>query len=60
MKKALLVICLVALVTCLTGIPYLIEGIRARGASGVNYGRVIFPLIISGISWVLYRTRKKS
>jgi hypothetical protein len=49
MKKACIVISVVALITCLTGIPYLVAGISARGLNGVNYGRVLFPLLISGI-----------
>ena len=58
MKKVYLVIAVVALITCLTGIPYLIEGIATRGWGGVNYGRVIFPLLISGISFVSFKRRK--
>ena len=58
MKKAYLVIAVVALITCVTGIPYLIEGIAARGWDGVNYGRIIFPLLISGISFGLFRRKK--
>ena len=58
MKKVCLMIAIIALITCLTGIPYLVEGIAARGAAGVNYGRIIFPLLISGISfWVSIRKK---
>ena len=31
MKKVYLVLAIIALITCLTGIPYLVEGIAARG-----------------------------
>ena len=58
MKKACLIICIVALVTCLTGIPYLVEGIAQRGFGGVNYGRVVFPLLISGISFWFFKKHK--
>ena len=49
MNKAYLIISFVALISCLTDIPYLAEGISARGLNGVNYGRILFPLLISGI-----------
>ena len=58
MKKVYLVISVVALITCLTGISYLVEGIAARGWGGVNYGRIIFPLLISGISFWLFKNDK--
>ena len=58
MKKAYLVIAIIALITCLTGIPYLVEGIAARGWGGTNYGRIIFPLLISGISFGLFKRKK--
>lgn len=51
MKNANLVICIIALITFLTGIPTLFEGITKRGINGVNYGRVIFPLLICCISF---------
>ena len=34
----------------LTSISYLTQGISARGIGGVNYGRVIFPLLVGGIA----------
>ena len=58
MKKVYFVIAIIAFVTCLTGIPYLVEGIAARGWGGVNYGRIIFPLLISGISFRLFKRKK--
>lgn len=58
MKKLCLVITVVALITCLTGVSYLVEGIAARGWDGVNYGRIIFPLLISGIFFWLYKKNK--
>ena len=58
MKKAFLVIGVVALIICLTGIPYLVEGIAARGWGGVNYGRIIFPLLICGIAFWLFKKKK--
>jgi len=58
MKKVYFVIAIVALITCLTGIPYLIEGIAVRGWASVNYGRIIFPLLISGISFGLFKRQK--
>lgn len=58
MKKVYLVVAVVALITCLKGIPYLVEGITARGWDGVNYGRIIFPLLICGISFWLFKRKK--
>lgn len=58
MKKACIVISVVALITCLTGIPYLFEGIAARGLSGVNYGRILFPLLISCICFMQFKKLK--
>ena len=58
MKKAALVICIFALITALTGIPYMVEGISQRGWDGVNYGRIVFPLLIIVISFVKYRKYK--
>ena len=60
MKKVYLVIAVIALITCLTGVPYLVEGIAAKGLGGVNYGRIIFPLLISGISLWLFVRNKQS
>lgn len=59
MKKVYLMIAVVALITCLKGIPYLVEGIAARGWDGVNYGRIVFPLLISGIFFRLYKKDKQ-
>lgn len=47
-----------AIIGVLTGISYLVEGISARGIDGVNYGRVIFPLLI-GVIAVYFLARKK-
>ena len=58
MKKVALVICVFALITALTGIPYMVEGITLRGWGGINYGRVVFPLLISGISFARYKKHK--
>lgn len=45
-KKVCIVILILAIIGLLTGISYLVEGIRMRGVGGVNYGRVIFPFLI--------------
>jgi len=55
MKKLYLIVGVFALIAILTGIPYLIEGIQARGLDGVNYGRVLFPALVCGLSIWLYR-----
>ena len=55
MKKAYLVIAVIGLIACLTGLPYMVEGIAQRGVTGVNYGRVLFPLLIAGLSFHKFR-----
>lgn len=57
-RKACIVILIFAIIGVLTGISYLVEGISARGIDGVNYGRVIFPLLI-GVIAVYFLARKK-
>ncbi len=55
-KKVYLVILIFMVLTLLSGIPHLIEGIYARGMTEVNYGIVGFPILI-GI-WSFYKYRK--
>ena len=52
MKKrfVLLLIGVILLLAGFAGIPEVIEGIRARGLGGVNYGRIIFPFMLGGIA----------
>ena len=57
MKKAYFIVSVIAFITCLTGIPYFFDGISARGWGGVNYGRVLFPLLICGISFWHYQKK---
>ena len=57
MKKLYVIVAIFALIALLTGIPYLVEGIRARGFDGVNYGRVLFPALLCGLSIWLYKKR---
>lgn len=45
-KKVCIVILILAIIGMLTGISYLVEGISVRGLGGVNYGRVVFPLLV--------------
>lgn len=46
MKKKVCIVIL-AIIGMLTGISYLVEGISVRGIGGVNYGRVVFPLLVA-------------
>lgn len=58
-KKVFIVILILAIIGLLTGISYLVEGISTRGIDGVNYGRVIFPLLVGVIAvYFLKRERK--
>ena len=54
-RKPLLVLAIVFLVVALTGLPIIAKGIAARGIGGVNYGRIVFPLLISGVFFHLYK-----
>ena len=56
-KKVYLILTIFALIALLTGIPYLAEGIRARGITGVNWGRVLFPLLIGIVGFYMYKKR---
>lgn len=55
-KKAYWVMTIVMVLALLGGIPHLIEGIQARGMTGVNYGIVGFPILIG--AWSFYKYRK--
>ena len=55
MKKVYLVIAIFALIALLTGISELAGGIAARGLAGVNYGLVLFPLLIGIFSFTAYK-----
>ena len=58
-RKVCIVILILAIIGLLTGISYLVEGISTRGIDGVNYGRVIFPLLVGVIAvYFLERERK--
>lgn len=56
-KKVYLILTIFALIALLTGIPYLAEGIRARGIAEVNWGRVLFPLLIGIVGFYMYKKR---
>lgn len=58
MKKVWIVVSVIAIIALLNGIVCLVEGIDLRGVSGVNYGRVIFPLLIGiGAVYALMKGR---
>lgn len=60
MKKLYLTVAIIALVTCAAGVFTLASGIAERGFGGVNYGRVVFPLIISAVFFRLFRKQKQA
>ena len=49
-RKVCIVILILAIIALLIGISYLVQGIYARGLGGVNYGSVIFPLLVGVIA----------
>jgi len=55
MKRLCIILGVFAFIALLTGIPYLVDGIRARRFDGVNYGRFLFPAIVCGLSYWFYR-----
>ncbi|MBR5230903.1 MAG: hypothetical protein IKW00_01495 [Clostridia bacterium] len=58
MKKFFLILAVFGLLALLTGISPLIAGIRERGWDGVNYGRILFPLLIAIASLIAYKRHK--
>ena len=56
-RKVCIVILILAIIALLIGISYLVQGIYARGLGGVNYGSVIFPLLVGVIA--VYFMKKK-
>lgn len=60
MKKIICILILILAITgLLNGISYLASGISARGIGNVNYGRVIFPLIVGAIAIYVLKKEKK-
>lgn len=49
-KKVCTVILILVILGLLSGLSYLVDGISTRGTDSVNYGRVIFPLLIGVIA----------
>jgi hypothetical protein len=58
-KKLYLGISILSLLSLLTGISYLIEGIGERGITGVNYGRAGFPLLFCVVFFLMFRKQDK-
>ena len=58
MKKVYLAVIVIALILCVEGIFSLAEGIAARDWGGVNYGQVLFPLLIGGFSFWQFKREK--
>ncbi len=59
-KKVCIVVLVLAIIGILTSISYLVQGISARGIGGVNYGRVIFPLLVGGIAVYFLKKDKEN
>lgn len=60
MKKNLCLAVLVFAVMALflRGIPYVAAGIAARGVWRVNYGSVVFPVLLGVVAFYLYRKQE--
>lgn len=56
--KIYALLAILALITCMAGVFNVAEGIRQRGWDGVNYGRILFPLLISSIFCWLHKKKK--
>ena len=59
-KRVCIMILILAIIGVLTGINSLAEGISKRGIDGVNYGRVIFPLLVGAGTLYLLKMRNDS
>lgn len=58
-KKVYLGVLVFAILTLvLRGIPDVAAGIAARGITGVNYGPVVFPLLLAALALYQYRRQK--
>ncbi len=58
-KKVYLAIAAFALLTLLLkGIPHVAAGISQRGIWNVNYGMVVFPLLVGAAALYLYYRQK--
>lgn len=58
MKKVYLAVIVIALILCAEEIFSLAEGIAARDWGGVNYGQVLFPLLIGGFFFRQFKREK--
>ena len=56
--KIYALLAILALITCMAGVFDVAEGIRQRGWDGVNYGRILFPLLVSMVFFRLYKKKK--
>ena len=58
-KKLCLALLVFAVMTLfLRGTPYVAAGIAARGVWGVNYGSVVFPILLGALALYLYRKQE--
>ena len=57
-KKACIIILILSANGLLNGVSHIAQGIAVRGISGVNYGGVVFPLMI-GIGAVCFLIKNK-
>ena len=58
-KKVYLIICIFTVVDFLLGkFPCFMTRVQERGLAGVNYGLVMFPVLISIAAFYLYRKQK--
>ena len=58
-QKVCIAILVLSIIALLVGISYLVQGIYTRGFGGVNYGSVIFPLLV-GIIDVYFMKKTKT
>lgn len=56
--KIYALLAILALIACMAGVFNVAEGIRQRGWDGVNYGRILFPLLVSMVFFRLYKKKK--
>ena len=56
LKKVYLFLIIFMALALLNGIPDFVEELRVRGIAGVNYGGIVFPILIG--LWAFYKYQK--
>ena len=58
MKKIYLLMAILGLTSAVTGVSELVQTIAQNDPAGVNYGNVIFPVLLCVFSFWMYRRKE--